>query len=344
MLLPLNSNNFVTAQVHVLNCKIPEYISSSLAIGTGNNYLLIWKSFELFCSNNKLVPLPASIDTISMYLIKKAEDNSSVAPALSARSAIKHYHLLKFPHLPSPTDNVRIKMIINSIKRKFSKPVKKSQPLSKENLHKLLNYLIGKDLQSPHILSSSLSNWRLAAKSVLKFCSFARFEEVIELKLSNFSFLHSGDVTVNFTKGKNNQFHECRSVLISKSDSIYNPVNIFRLYFQKLNCDSDFPFLPTLKTLFTQSGTKCCVKTIPTKEPMSYNAALRNLRQALSDIGLDSSIYGEHSDKSGGLSTAGDCDNISLRDLQLHGRWKSNKPLFYIGNVVYLLKEKLLKQ
>ena len=63
---------------------------------------------------------------------------------------------------------------------------------------------------------------------------------------------------------------------------------------------------------------------------MSYDASLKQLRQALTDIGIDGKHFGEHSDRIGGLSAAANKPNLSLRDLQLHGRWKTAAtPMLY---------------
>ena len=107
--------------------------------------------------------LPSHLETLCTYFIEIAEKNESVSPPCQARSAIKHFHLIKYPDTPSPTDHQRVKLVMDSIQRRFSKPVKKVAPMTIHILRQLLDNLIGQDLRN-NTTEAPLTNWRLAAK------------------------------------------------------------------------------------------------------------------------------------------------------------------------------------
>ena len=68
--------------------------------------------------------------------------------------------------------------------------------------------------------------------------------------------------------------------------------------------------------------------------PLSYNTALRDLRSALSTIGIDPSGYGEHSGRRGG-TTAAAAKGATVNELMIQGRWRSESmPRLYTDNAV----------
>ena len=68
--------------------------------------------------------------------------------------------------------------------------------------------------------------------------------------------------------------------------------------------------------------------------PLKYNTALRDLRSALSMIGVDPSGYGEHSGRGGG-TTAAASKGATVNELMIQGRWRSESmPRLYTDNAV----------
>ena len=95
----------------------------------------------------------------------------------------------------------------------------------------IVKKLVDKLLRGDHFKNSNVTVkiivWRTVIKTIFKFTTFARFEEVVELRvLTSFELLDSGDLEVTFLKGKNNQYFDARKVIISKLQSDYDPVNL----------------------------------------------------------------------------------------------------------------------
>ena len=75
------------------------------------------------------------------------------------------------------------------------------------------------------------------------------------------------------------------------------------------------------------------VKNVPLfSEQASYGYCVKRFKLCLSRIGVDPTGFGEHSDRTGGLSAAANV-GCTLSDLQTHGRWKSDAtPKLYLKN------------
>ena len=59
-----------------------------------------------------------------------AEESKGLGGVDQARSALRHFHYLEYPDNPSPTEGMRVDMVVRGIKRKYKKPVQKKKPLS----------------------------------------------------------------------------------------------------------------------------------------------------------------------------------------------------------------------
>ena len=204
-------------------------------------------------------------------------------------------------------------------------------------IRKLIHRFLGQDFYSNSgKFKASITNWRVVIKTVLKFCAMARFEEAIELKRSNFNFLQSGDLEITFLKGKNYNSHDAKKTVLAKLDSEYCPVRLIRRYFRRLNYPKEVDgfFLPAVKsTTRTVPGSlrKIRDQVAEPFHPISYSTCRNDFKMALREIGLNDTLYGEHSDRIGGLSAAANA-GVSWTEAAAHGRWKpgSSVPKSYV--------------
>ena len=304
--------------------KIDEYLSNSVAESTKNQYYLSFKKFDDYCKENNVFSLPSDPVVILTYFIHIAEKSNSVNPVHGARSAIRHYNLLFSPGSLIPTDRDDVAMLVKSLERKYTRAVVKRSPTTPDIIRKLIDSLECDQCRN-FAFKKSIFDWQIVVKCVFKFFSFSRFEEVIELKKSNFDFQNTGALVVKKSKAKNNQFHEAKYVTIAPSYDIYCPVNLIKKYFVLLNMDPrcDGFFLPKLSihnSLFI----------VHPLTPTSYSFCVKQFKSKLSSFGIDAKLFGEHSDRIGGVSTAANA-GCKLLDIQLHGHWKSdNVPKMFI--------------
>ena len=311
----------VSRELQDLQQKIPAYLAGSVAGSTSGIYHNSFQRFKNFCISNGVPFLPSDPNIIMAYLIKVSENMNSAAPALAARSAIRHYNLLHKPNLSSPTDASDVAMLIKSIERKFSAPVKKREGTSPQIVRKFVDLLLLDQLKQC-AFQRPLEDWFLVAKTIVKFHCFARFEEVIALKWDNFTILPTGDIEITFLKAKNNQFHDAKKSVIAKNvdEPHYCPVNIIWKYFHVLG-------RPALSAFFLPKIVK---KVAVLDQAASYYFCNKQFKTGLTRIGVDPTGFGEHSDRSGGLSAAASV-GCTPSDLQTQGRWKSDyAPKLYL--------------
>ena len=224
--------------------KIDEAVASGVADSTNNAYYLSFNRFAKFCVQNNVPSLPSDPDVIITYFIKLSEEGKNVSPVLNARSAIRYYNLLQNPNIMSPTDRDDVARCVDGIQRKFGKPVKKREPMTMEIFRKIVDH----QLKGDHLLNSNfnqpIGNWQVVAKTCLKLFTFARYEEAVDLKKSQFIFTEEGDCIVKFLKGKMNQFRNANESLITRNENdLYCPVKILKKYlYNRINSSLDSLF------------------------------------------------------------------------------------------------------
>ena len=224
-----------------------------------------------------------------------------------------------------------MKLGLKSIRRKSSKLVVKRTPTSVNIVKKLVDKLLRGDHFKNSNVTVKIIVWRTVIKTIFKFTTVARFEEVVELRvLSSFELIDSGDLEVILLKGKNKQYFVPRKVIISKLQSDYDPVNLILKYFKVLKypLSVNGVFLPVVVSKKVTNKFSLFSSTVWVPDPersISYNTCRSNFKAALIEIGEDPKNFGEHSDKIGGCTAAANSEAVGPEDLRQHGRWKSDQ-------------------
>ena len=219
-----------------------------------------------------------------------------------------------------------VRMVVDSIVRLWAHPVVKKLPTTVVIVKKIVKKFIGLDyLKSKNNFNVSITDWRVAIKTIFKFVAIARFEEAIELKKNNFKLLPSGDLEVTFLKGKNYSCFDARTCVISKLDSQFCPVRLILKYFERLDFSKGVNrfFLPIVQSkVVKRAGARRNIRVqvaVPGRA-ISYDTCSRQFKEALTAVGENASLFGEHSDRIGGLSAAANND-VPWEAVNAHGRW-----------------------
>ena len=183
--------------------KISDTLTSGLAEKTREGYYLAFNRYADFCVRNAVPSLPADPEVIMTYFVYLAENGKTASPVLTARSAIRHFSLLFRPNEPSPTDRHDVGLIVRSIELRYAHPVKKAKPITNDIIKKMVDEVLKGDHLKDSKFEVKISEWSTVVKTLVKFHCLARFEEMIELRKSNFKVLENGDCEVTF-----NRFHE----------------------------------------------------------------------------------------------------------------------------------------
>ena len=125
--------------------RIPGVVASSVASSTVAGYDGHWARWLSFCLQHGIRSSPAEEDHICAYLISLCDASQSMAPTLSARSAIGFYHRLQFLRLAVPTDSIRVAMCMAGLRRKWDKPKKKAALFIPDVVRRVRDDLMGGD-------------------------------------------------------------------------------------------------------------------------------------------------------------------------------------------------------
>ena len=234
---------------------------------------------------------------------------STLPPILSA---ISHFHSRYY--LTSPTTSRSVTRSLEGAKRLFGSPSISRKIITKSILESLISLTFQRDI--------SFVIFRTVWRITIEFYGLLRFSEVSNLTISDIIWNDLG-FDIFIAKSKTDQTRKGAWVSIaSQPNSIWCPVNLTHRYLSLLNSNSGF-LMPPMKS-----------NRPDTTKSLNYNTALRDLRAALSLIGVDPAGYGEHSGRRGG-TTAAAAKGASLDEVMIQGRWRSESmPRLYTDNAI----------
>ena len=102
---------------------MPDIVASSLAPTTALCYSRAFGHFEHWCQQNGRSSMPASPETVALFLTTMAVRKKTLLPVPGFRAAIRFYHTIHHPDKPIPSDSDRVALVMNGIKKKFCRPV-----------------------------------------------------------------------------------------------------------------------------------------------------------------------------------------------------------------------------
>ena len=230
----------------------------------------------------------------------------------SVLAAISHFHC-RF-YFPSPTTSRSITKSLEGAKRLYGSPSVSRKIFTKSMLASLHSLTLSTGASFAFIRTV----WRI----FIEFYGLLRFNEVSNLLYSDILWTDLGfDIFISKSKTDQTRKGDWVSVAAQPGSSCC-PVAFTRRYLSLLPYDSGF-IMPSLKN------------SIPDpKSPLKYSTALRDLRSALTKVGIDPTGYGEHSGRRGG-TTAAAAKGASLDELMIQGRWRSETmPRLYTDNAL----------
>ena len=281
-------------------------VEHALSVNSTSQYGYWWNRFDKFCVKFNRQKQPFNAITAAGFLTWLAEESQGLGGVDQARSALRHFHYLEYPDITSPTEGMRVDMVVRGIKRKYKKPVQKKKPLSTNDFQKLLVAIV----DGCSFDDMKLVDLRFAAQLSLLFCTFSRYEESAALEIMHLEE-DGDDLVVLFPKGKQYQFGEAReSVILSQPHLEFNPVEILRQYLGRIKTFSNVKWLfPALKC----RGKKVGLADVP----VSYDCLLKQFKKfaKISNITGSPRDYGLHSCRRGGVTTAinNGCDEHTVQ-------------------------------
>ena len=108
---------------------------------------------EQFCEQNNRAFLPASPDTIVVYM-SVCSSAGSLGSLLMSRAEIHYFHKKKYPSFSFPTEHAKVAQVMVALRKSLGKPVVKRAPISKNIMVKLLRNFLPEGVHTPEIFKN----------------------------------------------------------------------------------------------------------------------------------------------------------------------------------------------
>ena len=295
-----------------LASELPSLTLQSRQEGTVRNYNYGWERWKLWASDYpEIVILPAESRYVALYLLDLYKTSRTSAPVTMAFYSIAWAH--KLAGLPDPTLGVLPRMVKDAAPRTLTGYSNKKEPVTVDMLKKLaLKY---------GALDANLMDLRIASMCLLAFAGFLRFKELVNLRLCDVQFF-KGYVRLFVESSKTDIYRDGAWGYVARTNSETCPVSMLSRYLLKAG-------FSTYSEMFIFRGitrhrdvTKHRLKN--TNTPLSYTTARSLVLNVFQSLGLDPSLFGTHSLRAGGATTAAN-NSIPDRLFKKHGRWLSDR-------------------
>ena len=191
------------------------YARGSRAPSTWRAYEADWRNFESWCRQMELSPLPATPETVALYL--SAEAKRGRAPSTLGRrlAAIRLIHL--GARLPSPHDAIEVTEVLRGIRRDFGRLPVKKMPAVDEDIRRMVDAVEAHDPQT-------LRGLRDRALLLLGYAAALRRSELVALDVEDLTERPEG-LEVRIARSKTDQEGKGDTIAVPRvPDSPYCPV------------------------------------------------------------------------------------------------------------------------
>ena len=191
------------------------YARGSRAPSTWRAYEADWRDFEHWCRTMKLSALPATPETLALYL--SAEGRRGRAPSTLGRrlAAIRLIHL--GARIPSPHDAIEVTEVLRGIRRDFGRLPAKKMPAVDEDIQRMVDAVEANDPQT-------LRGLRDRALLLLGYAAALRRSELVALNVEDLTERPEG-LEVRIARSKTDQEGKGDTIAVPRvPDSPYCPV------------------------------------------------------------------------------------------------------------------------
>ena len=235
--LALVDTKRVTSSLQQGETLASELLAGSISESSRRQYGYAFKKWEKFAADNKLNSLPAEPKFVIACVALAASESQSVSAADTLAASISYQHQKNM--LPTPTCHPSFKLLMRSIRRKYSKPPNPATPMTVQILHKMLDHLYDEKRHGHNGLGAPLSLWRTIWRLVFEFYTLGRWSDVVALQRRHLTFVGKPvpHLLVTFPPGagKNDVKNQGSERLVSSNlDVQHCPIRLTRLYLRRL--------------------------------------------------------------------------------------------------------------
>lgn len=282
------------------------FAQSSITPATRRAYESDWRQFHAFCRQYELEDLPASPETICLYLSAMADEKNKIATIIRRCTSITAVHRA-FGH-DSPIKTDKVGRVLKGIKNQIGEPADQSKALSWKDLQKLVG----------QCNTSMILGVRDAAILALGWSSALRRSEIVNLNNSDLDFVDEG-IIITIRRSKTDQEGKGQKIGIPRSSGSFCPVKCVQNWIERRSRTpkTDGPLFETIgangrnKWWCETKGTRLSARMV--SEIVKHYARL---------AGYNPSRYSAHSLRRG-LATEAGSRGVPERFISRHTRHRS---------------------
>lgn len=254
--------------------RINSLLTQSKAANTINAYQSDWDHFTQFCTSSNLTPLPASPETILLYI-------SECSKTLKLSTIKRRLHSINKAHVtsnhPSPTKIKLVDDLLNGISRANGSKQTPKKALAIDDLKAIIDSI---DI-------ATLTGKRDKAMILVGFTTASRRSELVSINIQDITFTPEGmDIFIHDEKT-----HQYLTKSIIKTNNNYCPVSALQQWLDVSQIKMYAVFRSINKS--NKIGERLNDKTV-----------VRAIKHYASLSGLDPSVYAGHSLRSGFATSA----------------------------------------
>ena len=297
-----------------------QYFNQGISAATRKAYTTGLKKYSTFCSQTKLQPVPATEDTLILFVTHLAQQNLSYGTIQVYLSAVRYYHIANQEYSISTTSTTpRMTQVL--------KGIRKSQALVQTRRDRQpITFPIMQRLQSVFVkYPSTYFNTMIWAACCLAYFGLLRVSEFTtqspdyinhsrDLLLADVALdSHTSPQMVRLTikQSKTDQFRQGTYVYLGKTDHRVCPVMVLVQYLAK------------------RGGKPGPLFMLPNNKALTRENFCAALNKAFQELEMSPCTFNTHSFRIGAATSAKQA-GISDSLLKTLGRWRSNAYQKYI--------------
>jgi site-specific recombinase XerD len=288
LILPNRPTNTQIGPLAEIADRASEFIQQSKSKNTIRAYRADWTHFEGWCQSHGQASLPATADTVALYVTALADTHK---PATITRriSAISQAH--QIAGMEAPTGAAKVRLVMAGIRRMKGTAQTGKTPILVDDLRRMLAGLPG-----------NLLGVRDRVLLLIGFCGAFRRSELVALDAADVAVTREG-LVVTIRRSKTDQEAEGRKIGIPYASHLETcPVRSFQDWLEKSGITEGPLFRP-----IDRFGKMASIR-------LSAGAVADIVKKYVAAVGLDAREFAGHSLRSG-LATSAAAAGASERSI-----------------------------
>lgn len=282
------------------------FAGAALSDATRRAYQTDWQAFTEFCDSHELEPLPATPETVCLFLTDMADRGRAVSTITRRCTSITAVHE-HFRHL-SPVKDAKVARVLRGIRRTCGEPQRRSRALSWPDLKMIVRQT-----------DVTMIGFRDAALLSLGWASAMRRSELVALNIGDCSTDENGMI-ITIRRSKTDQEGKGYQIGIPRAADGFCPVEKVTRWLERVYGEET---LPPEAPLFTNIGRLGRGKWWwPPSGRLADRMVSIIVKQYCKLAGLPPEQYSAHSLRRG-FATAAGAANVPERIISRHTRHRS---------------------